>query len=260
MLSGRLRLLLTALLSIGALIAVPAAARACTSEGFHPADQPPFGGQIYALSAPLPPSARPAGFGITAGQATAIATRAMTPSGSVRRFEVRTRTGPDSIRQWQVDYLDPSGKEVGQVVVDDAGACAVETWTGTQVDTKLARGYPGAVSGKVSSLWLWLPLCVLFLAPFVDPRRPLRLIHLDLLVLLGFSVSLALFNHAKIEASVALVYPVLAYVFVRMLIAGFRPTARRDRLIPLAPPGLLVAGIVVLAVFHTAYVASQGRS
>ena len=56
------------------------------------------------------------------------------------------------------------------MVIDDAAACVVEKWTGDQVETKLARGYPGAVSGKVSSLWIWLPLCVLFLAPFVDPR------------------------------------------------------------------------------------------
>jgi hypothetical protein len=100
---------------------------------------------------------------------------------------------------------------------------------------------------------------VLFLAPFVDPRRPLRLIHLDLLALLGFSVSLAFFNHAKIEASVALVYPVLAYVFVRMLFAGFRPTESRQGLLPLAPRGWLAAGIVALVVFHTAYVATEGK-
>ena len=145
------------------------------------------------------------------------------------------------------------------MVIQDAAACVVEKWTGEQVETKLARGYPGAVSGKVSSLWLWLPLCVLFLAPFIDPRRPLRLIHLDLLALLGFSVSLAFFNHAKVEASVGLVYPVLAYLFVRMLIAGFRPTDRRDRLLPVAPRGLLVAGIVALIAFHTAYMATEGK-
>jgi len=254
-----MRVGLAALLCLGVIAALPGGAQACSSPGFDPADQPPFGGEATTLSAPLSPSARPAGYRLTPRRATAIATEALARGGSVRRFETRTRSGPGTVRQWQVDYLDPSGKDVGQVVIDDPGACVVERWTGTQVETKLARGYPGAVSGKVSSLWLWLPLCVLFLAPFVDPRRPLRLIHLDLLALLGFSVSLAFFNHAKIEASVALVYPVLAYVFVRVVIAGFRPIARRDRLIPLAPRALLVAGIVALAVFHTAYVVSEGK-
>src|SRR6187402_818695 len=191
MLSRRL-LPLAALLLICAALASPAAARACGTPAFDPADEPPFGGQILKLSAALPASTTPTGFRLTAGQANAIATQALPPTGSVPP-ETRTRTGPDSIRQWQVDYLDADGKAVGQVVIDDAGGCVVEKWTGTQVDTKLARGYPGAVSGKVSSLWLWLPLCVLFLAPFVDPRRPFRLVHLDLLALLGFSVSLAFF-------------------------------------------------------------------
>jgi hypothetical protein len=163
------------------------------------------------------------------------------------------------VLQWQVDYFDPEDKDIGQVVIDDAGACVVEQWTGTQVDTKLARGYEGAVAGKVNKWWIWLPLCVLFLAPFVDPRRPLRLIHLDLLALLGFSASLFFFNKAKIELSVGLVYPVLAYLFLRMLIAGFRPTERRDKLLPFAPRGLLVAGIVALVAFHTAYIAAEGK-
>jgi hypothetical protein len=52
---------------------------------------------------------------------------------------------------------------------------------------------------------------------------------------------------------------VLAYVFVRMLIVGFRPTETRDRLLPFAPRGLLVAGIVALVAFHTAYMASEGK-
>ncbi len=250
---------LATLMAIVLVAAAPAAACACGRGSFDPANQPPFGGRTLTLSDPLGQGERASGFDLTPGQATAIATGALAPEGSVRRFEVRTRTGPDLPRQWQVDYFDASGADVGQVVIDDAGRCVVETWTGTQVDTKLARGYPGAVSGDVNRLWIWLPLCVLFLAPFIDPRRPLRLIHLDLLALLGFSVSLAFFNHAKIEASVALVYPVLAYLFVRMVMAGFRPVETRDRLLPFAPRGLLVAGIVALVGFHTVYVATEGK-
>jgi glycosyl transferase family 87 len=243
----------------GLILLAPSAAQACSAGPVDPADQPPFGGQTSTLSAALAPGIRPAGFELTAGQATAIATQSLTPGGSVRRFEVRTRTGPDSVRQWQVDYFDPDGKDIGQVVIDDPGRCVLETWTGTQVDTKLARGYEGAVAGKVNKWWIWLPLCVLFLAPFVDPRRPLRLIHLDLLALLAFSASLFFFNKAKIELSVGLVYPVLAYVFLRMLVAGFRPTERREKLLPFAPRGLLVAGIVALIAFHTAYMATEGK-
>ena len=112
---------------------------------------------------------------------------------------------------------------------------------------------------RSTTWWIWLPLCVLFLAPFVDPRRPLRLIHLDLLALLGFSASLFFFNKAEIGRSVGLVYPVLAYVFLRMLVAGLRPSETREPLLPLARRSWLVAGIVVLAAVHTFYIATEGK-
>ena len=60
----------------------------------RPADQPPFGGETTTLSEVA--SLRARGFRaseLTPGQATAIATEALTPRGSVRRFETRTRTG-----------------------------------------------------------------------------------------------------------------------------------------------------------------------
>ena len=81
----------------------------------------------------------------------------------------------------------------------------------------MARGYPGAFARHVNALYVWLPLCLLFLCPFVDFRRPFSLLHLDLLVLLSFSVSLAFFNHAHIYASVPLAYPPLLYLLARML-------------------------------------------
>jgi hypothetical protein len=225
------------------------------------ADQPPFdGGRTYTLAVPPSESEAPPGFLLDPQRVGSIAARAVPKEAAdSERTRVRTRLGSNARNQWQVDFFDPDGTDIAQVVVDDGSGGVVEEWTGSQVDTKLARGYEGAVAGKVSKWWIWGPLCVLFLAPFVDPRRPFRLIHLDLLALLGFSASLFFFNKAEIGLSVALVYPVLAYVFVRMLIAGFRATATRDRLLPLAPRGLLVAGIVVLVTFHTAYIATEGQ-
>jgi hypothetical protein len=227
-----------------------------------PADQPPFGGgQPYHLAVPPFGPEAPPGFRLTPSMARAIATHAVSDDlqGPFARVRVRIRVGSDGQPQWQVDYFEPDGKDAAEVVLDDRSGEVVEEWTGEQVDTRLARGYEGAVAGKVNKWWIWLPLCVLFLAPFVDPRRPLRLIHLDLLALLGFSASLFFFNKAEIELSVGLVYPVLAYVFLRMLIAGFRPIERRERLLPFAPRGLLVAAIVALVAFHTAYVATEGK-
>lgn len=118
--------------------------------------------------------------------------------------------------RWQVSFFSRNGaKEIGQVVIADADGRVLEQWTGWQVAWSMARGYPGAFGRHVNALWIWLPLCVLFLLPFARP--PFTMLHLDLLVLLSFSVSLALFNHARIEGSVPLAYPPLIYLLARML-------------------------------------------
>lgn len=122
--------------------------------------------------------------------------------------------------RWQVSWNDRAGKEIAQVYVSDATGEVTEAWTGFQVAWTMARGYDGAFGRKVTSLWVWLPLCLLFLAPFVTPRRPWRMLHLDLLVLLAFSVSLAFFSQGTIGLSVPLAYPVLLYVLGRMLWIG----------------------------------------
>src|SRR5947199_9572272 len=96
----------------------------------------------------------------------------------------------------------------------------------------MARGYPGAFGRKLNATYVWLPLCALFLLPFVDFRRPFRLLHLDLAVLLLFGVSHIFFNNARIDISVPLVYPVLLYLLLRMHFVGFRPRARAGNLVP----------------------------
>jgi hypothetical protein len=119
---------------------------------------------------------------------------------------------------WQVSYFSRGGKkEIGQVIIDDATGRVLEQWTGFQVAWTMARGYPGAFGRHVNALYIWLPLCLLFVVPFVNWRKPFSLLHLDLLVLLSFSVSLAFFNHAHIYASVPLTYPPLIYLLIRML-------------------------------------------
>jgi hypothetical protein len=119
---------------------------------------------------------------------------------------------------WQVSYFSRDGqKEIGQVIIDDFSGRVLEQWTGFQVAWTMARGYPGAFGRHVNALYVWLPLCVLFMLPFFNFRRPFSMLHLDLFVLLSFSVSLAFFNHAHIFASVPLVYPPLVYLLARML-------------------------------------------
>ena len=85
----------------------------------------------------------------------------------------------------------------------------------------MARGYPGQFGRSVNAPWVWIGLCALFVLPFARP--PLRLLHLDLAVLLAFSVSYAFFGAADLDVSVPSAYPLLGYLLVRMVIAARRP-------------------------------------
>jgi hypothetical protein len=156
---------------------------------------------------------------------------------------------------WQVSYFSRSGKkEIGLVIIDDTSGRVVEQWTGFQVAWTMARGYPGAFGRHVNALYIWLPMCLLFILPFLNFRRPFSLLHLDLLVLLSFSVSLAFFNHADIYASVPLSYPPLLYLLARML--SLLRRVRRDgtrtapRLRLLVPAPWLAIGVVFLLGFR----------
>lgn len=121
--------------------------------------------------------------------------------------------------RWQVAFYavrEPGAdEEIAQVVVDDATGRPLETWTGVQVAWTMARGYPGAFGGKASAAYVWVPLLVLFLLPFLRP--PWRMLHLDLVAVASLSVSYALFNSALIEWSVPLAYPPLLYLLARGL-------------------------------------------
>jgi hypothetical protein len=153
--------------------------------------------------------------------------------------------------RWQVSFFRDD-REVVQVHVDDRTGAVVEQWDGDQVAWRMARGYPGAFGRKLNAPYVWIPLCLLFLLPFVDSRRPFRLLHLDLLVLLAFGASHVFFNRGEIGVSVPLVYPVLAYLLVRVLLAGFRPRERIGRLIPHVPLGWLAVALVFLVAFRVA--------
>ena len=156
--------------------------------------------------------------------------------------------------RWQVSYFSRDGKkEIGQVIISDLSGRVLEHWTGFQVAWTMARGYPGAFGRHVNALYIWLPLCVLFLLPFVNVRRPFSLVHLDLLVLLSFSASLAFFNHAHIYASVPLTYPPMLYLLARMLALSARTRARpADPLHLLVPMSWLAFGAVFLIGFRIA--------
>jgi glycosyl transferase family 87 len=138
------------------------------------------------------------------------------------------------------------GRAIVGVKVDLARRRILGSWTGWAATWGMARGEPGAFGRAWNSPLVWVPLGLLFLLPFVDPRRPRRLLHLDLLVLLGFGVSHVFFNRGDIEASVPLVYPVLAYLVVRLLLGVLLPRRDPGPLIPYVPLRWMAWGALAL--------------
>ncbi len=153
--------------------------------------------------------------------------------------------------RWQVSYFsrDKPPKEVAQMYVDDASGRVTEAWTGYQVAWTMARGYEGAFGRKVNSPWVWIPLTVLFLLPFVRTRG----VRFDLVVLAAFGVSVAYFNDANVDTSVPLVYPLLGYLLLRALWLGLRRERKpRGRMKLLVPVSALAIGLVFLLGFRVA--------
>ena len=147
-------------------------------------------------------------------------------------------------------------KEVVQLYVSNSTGKVLEAYTDYKVAWTMARGYPGAFGRIVNSPIVWIPLALLFVAPFVQPRRWRRMLHLDLLVLSAFSISLACFNAAEIAWSVPLIYPLLLYLLGRMLWIGLRTRAAgeqaRQPLALLVPVTWLAIAVVFLLGFRVA--------
>ncbi|HEY3020451.1 MAG TPA: hypothetical protein VGJ32_09675 [Solirubrobacteraceae bacterium] len=207
-----------------------------------------------ALSTPSRLDRPPIGHHLTGIKARAIAGR-VAKVVTARAGFPRSTAGVflKGATRWQVSfYATPKRKkEIAQVLIDDTTGAVLEAWTGPQVAWTMARGYKGAFGRKAAALYVWLPLLALFVVPFVDPRRPLRMRHLDLLVLCSFSVSLAFFSHGDIDASVPLTYPPLLYLLVRLAWVGLRRApARPEPLRLLVPASWLAVAVIFLLGFR----------
>ncbi len=234
------------------LAALPASAQT-RKPGSQPTSSPLLGDARDAIA----PGRR-----LTPEQAGAIADRVTIVRRERRRDPTATRevTAKDDGR-WQVSYfvdIAPGRprNEIAQVYVGDRSGKVLEAYTGYKVAWTMARGYPGAFGRVVNSPIVWVPLAILFVVPFVQPRRPRRMLHLDLLVLSAFSLSLAFFNAAQIGMSVPLVYPLLLYLLGRMLWIGLRGRAAagqaRRPLALLVPVSWLAIAVVFLLGFRVA--------
>jgi hypothetical protein len=222
----------------------------------HAAPAPAASSQAVAdtptLTQPASPTKPPPDHSLNAVQATRIAEASPKLQAELAKHDRTThRAFARGAGRWQVSWYDGS-KEIGQVIVDERTKRRVEVWTGPQAAWQMARGLPGAFGRKVNSLLVWIPLMVAFFLPFFDWRRPFRMLHLDLLALLAFSLSHVFFNRGEIDTSVPLVYPVLAYLLVRMLWIAYAHEGRSARpWRPLVPVGWLALALIFLVGFRT---------
>ncbi len=186
---------------------------------------------------------------LTSAQVEAIASRTET-------FKEQRRANPGAsvsavkkaAGSWEVSLYSKGKvpKQVALAKVDSAGQ-VTEVWSGFQVAWSMARGYPGAFGRSINSPWIWIPLCIAFLLPFFDWRKPLRWLHFDLLALVGFSASLAFFNAAELGISVPISSALLAWLVIRLLAIGLRPDARPPPLRLMLPwRWLVVIGLFLI--------------
>jgi hypothetical protein len=247
--SARAATIAALLAALLCLIAFPAPARAAAGKATAASTATDPNTPVLVTSQHTPP----AGYRLTAAEVEKIAARDGKIRAEIRRHPTAIpyeyTKGPG---RWQVSWFSSgrNQRELAQVYVDDASGRVTEAWTGFQVAWSMARGYPGAFGRRVNSVYVWLPLCLLFVAPFFPWRRRPSLLHLDLLVLLAFSVSLAFFNHALIGISVPLVYPFLLYLLVRMLLLAFGRGRPREPLRLLVPASWLAVAVVFLVGFR----------
>jgi hypothetical protein len=215
------------------------------------------GGYVFPLGVPRDGTVPP-GFRLDTREATRIAGRSVVVMRERARRPLRAVARPQpGVRWWQVSFLR-ADKEIVRVMVDDRSGRVTETWTGPQIAWRVARGTPSTFKSRLDTAMV--ALCILFVLPFIHPRRRLRMFHLDLVALASFEVSLLLLNRGKVDASVALQYPPLLYLLGRMLWLGLKT----DRNEPPTGPRMvgerfLVFGLGTLVLLRATFAAVWGE-
>jgi hypothetical protein len=207
---------------------------------------------VLVASIGWPSAAFAAGHETNPNLSKAVAIAERTQAVKELRARGRVTSVPEIVEgtKWRVGYVLGNQRQL-EVDVDVAARGSVDkVWSGPAAGFAMARGYKGWFGAHVTEPWIWLPLCAVFLLLFVDRRRPSRIVHLDLVVIVaGFGVSQWLFQRGYIRASVPLSYLPLSYLFIRML-----TIARRDddapRLEPVLGVRALTAVLIVLCAFR----------
>jgi Glycosyltransferase family 87 len=225
------------------LIPAPGAAFAATG------DCPP----IASLRAVTPSSTPPSGLRISGQRAIALARR----TDAARQHPARRIVLRPACANWQVVGVQTRDTAAYSVVVDGRTGRILESWGGYKANFIRARGSPDLLLGRHGAIAA-LALTLLFIAPFLDPRRPLRPAHMDLLAVVAVMVSAIPYRTGAIGWSTPLAFAGLAILAGRALWIARNPRPATDALVPFVSPRLLLAGAVLLMAARVGYNVAWG--
>jgi hypothetical protein len=235
----------TLLLAVVLSLAAPAFASASASATNKlPVSKLLFVAQGSPMASPQSMSTVPLHFTVSAGQAAAIAERSPTLIALHHRLhplQVFPVVWLGSDPYWYVMF-EYHGKLVGDANVSRTGTL-MGAWTGPQA---IASYTHGGVPWAVNGWFILVPAALLFMLPFIDPRRLRAITMLDGLAVLSFLASWELIAHANLEPGVWLAYPPLLYLAARLLWIGFGRSRSGGRLAPLLSTRTLLIALPLL--------------
>jgi hypothetical protein len=240
---GLLRARLLVIVVLAGVTASIAAAPASANQGA------PLVTDVGPPIVPVAPSVKPPGFAISAGQALRVA-ETSPKMLAIHRTEHPLRWGLFVwARQHYEVYFFFHGELVGDVVVGRDGRLG-PTYTGALMLGSYARGHYGQL---FDSTWVWLGFGLMFLLPLPWLRGLSLISKADIVAVLSFGISYALFDHSHVESAVWLAYPPLLYLMVRMLMrgSGRGPRGRVQTKLPTAVLCLGLLALVAARIFVT---------
>jgi hypothetical protein len=212
---------------------------------------------LFVPRAPASMTEPPPGYELSAREAVQVSER----QGKVASERAR-RSPPLTAhpflygeRYWLVRFFrGPS--ERARVQVDGISGKVSWAWAGRELDwPPIAHGEHSRRASRLH--WLLLVCALLFVAPFADPRRPLRTLHVDLLALVYLLIPFLLAENGHVYAATPLIYPPLLYLLARSVWCALRAGPPTGRLTWMSPRALAVA-LAIVVVARVLYVAVDG--
>jgi hypothetical protein len=202
---------------------------------------------LFVPRAPASESVPPPGYRVSARDAIAIAQR----NRKVRRE--LARPGPAAEGRayalgghyWLVRYFTGRHERVRMQLDGRSGSVS---WVDVRREIDwppIAHGHRSAAARRLH--WAMLLAALLFVAPFVDPRRIGRVVHLDLMALVALGVPFAFAERGDVYTATPLIYPPILYLLGRAVFLALRgsPPEAGTMRVPARAMWALLGGVLL---------------